>query len=83
MKKEFEFSRSRDRLDAFFYNIIGQDPEFADLISVVRLVMMLSHGNATVESGFSVNEGMLAEICMKSREWHNEWFTMQCRLQVV
>lgn len=55
------FSRSRDRLDAFYFDIIGQDTEYADLFSVVRLVLTLSHGNASVESGFSVNADMLVE----------------------
>ena len=32
-----------------------------ELREVVKLVMILSHGNARVESGFSVNEEMLVE----------------------
>ena len=62
LKTEFSaFSRTKCRLDTFYYDIIGQDPEYADLFSVVRLVLILSHGNATVEGGFSVNGDMLVE----------------------
>ena len=50
-----------DRLDTFYYEVIGQDFHFEELFSVVCLVLMLSHGNASVESGFSVNSDMLVE----------------------
>jgi hypothetical protein len=55
------FSRTKCRLDTFYFDIIGQDPDYAELFSVVRLVLILSHGNATVEGGFSVNGDMLVE----------------------
>ena len=55
------FNRSSDRLDTFYYSILGQDPEFTELFYVVRLVLTLSHGNACVESGFSINDDMLVE----------------------
>lgn len=62
LSKQFtEFNRSNDRLDTFYHTIIGQDPDFIDLFSVVKLVLTLSHGNASVESGFSVNGEMLVE----------------------
>ena len=54
-----DFSRSRDRLDSFYYDILGQDPAYAELFAVFRLVLTLSHGNASVESGFY--EDMLVE----------------------
>jgi len=56
-----EFTKGDDRLDTFYYNIIGQNPEYAELFTVVRCVLILSHGNASVESGFSVNTDMLVE----------------------
>lgn len=62
LKKNFsEFSRSSDRLDTFYSSVLGQDPEFSDLFTVIRFVLTLSHGNASVESGFSVNSDMLVE----------------------
>lgn len=56
-----DYSRSTDRLDEFYYTIIGQNGDFAELFSIVRLILTLSHGNASVESGFSVNADMLVE----------------------
>lgn len=44
-----------------YYNIIGQNLHFVELFSIVRLILTLSHGNASVESGFSVNADMLVE----------------------
>ena len=35
--------------------------EFVDLWSVLKCVFVLSHGNSSVESGFSVNQEMLVE----------------------
>lgn len=62
LKSRFaSYSTKVDRLDVFYYDIIGQDAEFVELFSVVKLVLILSHGNASVESGFSVNKDMLVE----------------------
>jgi hypothetical protein len=56
-----EFDKSKDRLDRFYYSVIGQNAEFVELFSVIRCVLTLSHGNASVESGFSVNGDILVE----------------------
>jgi hypothetical protein len=56
-----EFSRTISRLDTFYNDIIGHDSDYADLFAVVKLVLILSHGNATVEGGFSINGDMLVE----------------------
>ena len=55
------FDLKRDRLDDFYGKNIGQKAEYKDLFSVVKIVLTLSHGNAFVESGHSVNEDMLVE----------------------
>ena len=34
---------------------------FCDLWRVIKIILVLSHGNAAVESRLSVNEGMLVE----------------------
>jgi len=49
------------RRDEFYYNIIGKHTHFAELFSIVRLVLTLLYDNASVESGFSVNADMLVE----------------------
>ena len=47
-----------ERLDVFYMSCLSRHVE---LRKVVKLVMILSHGNARVESGFSANEEMLVE----------------------
>ena len=54
------FDFKHDRLDDFYSKNIGKKAEYKDLFSsVAKIVLTLSHGNAFVESGFSVNEDML------------------------
>lgn len=51
-----------DRLDDFLYAKLGQNQqEYPELWSVVKLCLILSHGQASVESGFSINKEMLVE----------------------
>jgi len=58
-----DYSRSKDRLDEFYYTIIGQNREFAEFFSIVRLSLtrMAMQLYASVESGFSVNADMLVD----------------------
>ena len=53
--KEFNMD---ERLDVFYMNHLSRHVELRE---VVKLAMILSHGNARVESGFSPNEDMLVE----------------------
>ena len=53
--KEFNMD---ERLDVFYMNHLSRHIQ---LRVVVKLLMILSHGNARAESGFSVNEQMLVE----------------------
>jgi len=55
------FCRQTDRLDNFYYDVLGNNTEASELFSVVKMILILSHGNATVESGFSVNGSILVE----------------------
>lgn len=41
--------------------MLGNNTEASELFSVVKMILILSHGNATVESGFSVNGSILVE----------------------
>jgi len=62
LREAFEgYAVQNVRLDAFYHKLIGGQAEYADLFVVVKFVMILSHGNASVESGFSVNGDMLVE----------------------
>lgn len=55
------FSESQDRLDTFYHSLLSSKVEYKDLWTVVKMVLTLSHGNASVESGFSVNNDILVE----------------------
>lgn len=44
-----------------FYKGILNNSDFLELWKVAKLGLILSHGNATVESGFSINKDMLVE----------------------
>ena len=48
-----------------FYSRIFDSAAYVDLENVVRLVLLLSHGNARVESGFSINSDILLENMLK------------------
>ena len=41
--------------------MLGDRTEFSSLWQVVKLILIVSHGNAAVESGFSINNDMLVE----------------------
>ena len=53
--KEFNID---ERLDLFYMSRLSRHVELRE---VVKLVMILSHGNARLESGFLANEEMLVE----------------------
>ena len=55
------YTMHRDRLDNFYTKLLDGQENFVELWSVVKFVMILSHGNASVESGFSINGDMLVE----------------------
>ena len=44
-----------------FYSCIFDSATYVDLKNVVRLVLILSNGNARVDSGFSINSDILLE----------------------
>lgn len=65
------FSISDDRVDTFYARILDSS-NTVDLQNIVRLILILSHGNARVESGFSINDdillpNMLAETIVSQR----------------
>ena len=58
-KRCSEFNMFESRLDDIFMEAL--DNTSTDLIAVVKLCLILSHGNARVESGFSINKQILQE----------------------
>ena len=70
-----KFSIIDDRVDTFYARILDSS-HTVDLESIVRLVLILSHGNGRVESGFSINDdillpNMLAETIVTQRIVHD------------
>ena len=61
LKLSFESYSPNNRLDTFYYELLGRHKDFQELWHVMKLILVLSHGNAAVESGFSINEEMLVE----------------------
>ena len=53
------FESAEDRLDSFLSEILQVQVEYQDLWLTVQLLLTLSHGQATVERGFSVNKEVL------------------------
>lgn len=53
-----DFDRKEQRLDTLW---IGLCQGHEELLSLVKIVLCLSHGNATVERGFSINKECLVE----------------------
>ena len=60
-KEHFDTFNMEQNLDIFYCKIFAGNEKFAPLWKVVKMVLILSHGNAAVESGFSVNKELLVE----------------------
>ena len=55
------FNFINDRLDEFYAPFLHKNKEYVDMWTVCRIIFSLSHGQAAVERGFSVNKCMLQE----------------------
>lgn len=58
-----KFNIVEDRVDRLYSEILGT--ESPELSKVVRVILILSHGNARVESGFSINGDILLPNMME------------------
>ena len=56
-----DFDLSKDLLDEFYTSHLAEKKEFVDLFEVIKFVLVLSHGNAVVESGFFINSDVIVE----------------------
>ena len=62
LNERFEnFSENDSRPDDFYYDVIGQDKSYKDPWFVIKIVLIFSHGQASVESGFSINSSIIVE----------------------
>lgn len=60
-KESFLAFTESSRLDTFFSDFLNNKDDFKDLWQISKLILTLSHGNASVESGFSINKDILVE----------------------
>ena len=54
------FDPSSDRIDTWFFDALSQKPQYGLLLMLVKKILLLSHGQATVERGFSYNKEVTA-----------------------
>ena len=51
-----DFNKENDRLGSFFADFIGTDKNYAVIWEVCKILLTLSHGQASLELGFTVNK---------------------------
>ena len=62
LDERFEnFSENGRCLDDFYYDVIGQDKSYKGPRFVIKIVLIFSLGQASVESGFSINSSIIVE----------------------
>ena len=61
-----KFDVNNDRADDFYMNIFSDVFLLAELKEVVKVCLILSHGNARVESSFSINQ-LILDVNMKEK----------------
>ena len=59
--QEFDSHKEEDRVDTLFYSCLASNKQYAELWSVIKQLLLLSHGQATVERGFSMNKEVSVE----------------------
>ena len=55
------FSVETDRVDTFYFDRLANKADLKELWKVVKLLLTLSHGQATVERGFSSNKEVMVD----------------------
>lgn len=56
-----DFTKHGGRLDTLWMAAVPDDKNYENLIIFLKLVLVLSHGNASLERGFSINKECLVE----------------------
>ena len=56
-----DLNKENDRLDSFFASFIDRDKSYADMWEVCKIMSTLSHGQSSVECGFTVNKQLSIE----------------------
>ena len=58
-EEKFLSFKASQRLDEFFFSIVSLESVSKELASALKLILTLSHGQACVERGFSINNTVL------------------------
>ena len=66
-----DLTENENRIDVLLYECMAENSSYSNLWSIVRILLLLSHGQATVERGFSVNKEV------ESQNLAEETFTAQ------
>lgn len=88
-KDEFKgFSPGHQPLDSFWYQMLGEKEGFELLWSIVQKMLILCHGQACIERGFSVNKSV-AEVNMSKstliafRKVYDALKQMECKVHDI
>lgn len=60
------FDPRNESLDNFLYAHLHNDSKYTKLFKVVKMILIMSHGQASVERGFSINKNMEVENLKES-----------------
>ena len=63
----FDVAVRDHRLDTFFFKFIEGRASFSNFANVLKIILTMSHGQASVERGFSINKSLLVENLSKER----------------
>ena len=55
------FERSKDCVDEFFFSTFEVHKNYEELSSVIKVVLVLSHGQSAVEHSFSLGKSFIVE----------------------
>lgn len=61
LKDKFLLFKSQDRLDVFYSDIMHGNSKYKKCWNVFKLIFTVSHGQASVERGFSINKELLTD----------------------
>lgn len=56
----FSPGQESSRIDSLLHSVLASDKQYAELWGLVKQLLLLSHGQASVERGFSVNKEVTA-----------------------
>lgn len=72
-----KITRMKVGLDYFYYKLVQEDSKYEDLGLVMMVCFILSHGNASVASVFSINKHLVVENLLEDSLVSKELFLMQ------